>query len=375
MNSRGGDGAETIYALRNDNVLPNLILDEIAKEGQNIRKSFQRRLPSNTSKDYYFMHRNTGNTHPVIVEYGFLDSKADDVSQLKNNYEDYAEAVVRAVSEYIDLSYIPTEGSNYYTVKSGDSLWSIAKKFGVSVDELKTANNLTSNLLSLGQILRIPTKQEESGDYITYTVKKGDTLYSIARNYNLSVSDIVNLNNLKTNLLTLGQQLLLPVEQKAIQTEYDTYTVKSGDTLYSIAQRYNISVDNLRKINDLTTSTLQLGQKLLVPKSTQIIDQGTSETGSNYTNYVVKSGDNLYSIANKYGVSVSELMQVNNLKSNLLTIGQVLKIPQLSQITYTVKAGDNLYSIANAYNTTVDSIKRKNNLTSNTLRIGQQLII
>lgn len=73
------------------------------------------------------MQRNTGDTQSLTVEYGFLDSTKDDVQQLKNNYEDFAEAVVRAVAEYANLSYIPKEGGNTYTVKSGDSLWSIAK--------------------------------------------------------------------------------------------------------------------------------------------------------------------------------------------------------------------------------------------------------
>ena len=128
INAGGGDGAEVIYALRNKNTLSNLILSELEKEGQNIRKAYQRRLPSNPAKDYYFMQRDTGNIESITVEYGFLDSSGDDVEQLKNNWKNYAEAVVRALVEYLNLTYVPVEGSNYYTIKSGDSLWSIAKK-------------------------------------------------------------------------------------------------------------------------------------------------------------------------------------------------------------------------------------------------------
>ena len=117
---RGGDGAEVVYALRNTNELANLILNELEKSGQNIRKAYQRRLPSDTSKDYYFIHRNTGVTEPVLVEYGFLDSTGDDVNQLKNNYKKYAEAVVNAVLEYKNLS---PSSSGYYTVKSGDRIF------------------------------------------------------------------------------------------------------------------------------------------------------------------------------------------------------------------------------------------------------------
>ena len=322
--SRGGDGAEVIYALRNTSTLPNLILDELSKEGQNIRKAYQRRLPSDTSKDYYFMQRNTGDTQSLTIEYGFLDSTADDVNQLKNNYENYAEAVVRAVSEYLNLSYIPIEGSNTYVVKSGDSLWSIAKKYNISVDELKKANNLTNNLLSIGQILRIPTtKEEESGNYIIYTVKSGDTLYSIARNYDLSVSDIVDFNKLSGNVLSIGQQLILPVQEKIIETDYDTYIVKSGDTLYSLAKKYNTSVDELKSINGLSSNSLSLGQKLLVPSSIEITGEVKP---SDYITYTVKSGDNLYSIANKYNTTVDSIKKKNNLFTNNLSIGQILII-------------------------------------------------
>ena len=92
--------------------------------------------------------RDTPNNETVIVEYGFADSTGDDVSQLKNNWENLAEAVTKAIVEYAGGKYVAPAGSNYYTVKSGDSLWSIAKKYGISVDELKAANNLTSNVIT-----------------------------------------------------------------------------------------------------------------------------------------------------------------------------------------------------------------------------------
>ena len=93
-----------------------------------------------------------------------------------------------------------------------------------------------------------------------------------------------------------------------------------------------------------------------------------------YVIYVVKPGDNLYSIARKYDTTVSELKRLNNLTSNNLSVGQELKIPNERRI-YVVKRGDSLYSIANMFNTTVSAIKSKNNLTTNNLSIGQELII
>jgi len=367
INAGGGEGAEVIYALRNNSRLSDLILDELSDEGQIIRKAYQRRLPSNTSKDYYFMHRDTGITQPVIVEYGFLDNTSD-ANKLKNNYLDYAEAAVRGVLRYIGYG---DTGGNTYTVSKGDSLWSIAKKFNVSVEELKAANNLSSNLLNIGQSLVIPSQEEQPipGEYTVYVVKSGDTLYQIANRYDITVNDLIEYNNLSSTNLIIGQQLLIPAIT-IDDSQYDTYIVKSGDTLYQIASRYGISVNELMDINNLSSNVLSIGQKILVPKN--IVQQPTG----NEIVYTVQSGDSLYQIASRYGISVNELKNYNNLTSNLLSIGQQLKIPTASDgVTYVVKSGDNLYSIASRYNTTVDEIRRKNNLTSNLLNIGQILII
>lgn len=359
INAGGGDGAEVIYALRNNNKLANLILNSIEATGQNVRKAYQRRLPSDTSKDYYFIHRNTGRTQPVIIEYGFLDSTGDDVNQLKNNYEEYAQAVVDAVGEYIGLNV----NDNYYTVVSGDSLWSISKKLGTTVNELKEANNLTSNALSVGQILVIPSKQSSS-DSSTYTVVSGDSLYKIANKFNTSVDELKSLNNLTSNNLSIGQILKIPTISNTIP-DTSTYTVVSGDSLYKIANKFNTSVDELKTLNNLTSNNLSIGQILNIP----------STESNNYTTYIVVKGDNLYSIARKYNTTQDEIMKLNNLSSNLLSIGQVIRIPTNNQNTYTVIKGDSLYSIANKFNTTVDKIKTQNNLTSNTLQIGQILKI
>lgn len=179
-----------------------------------MRKYYQRRLPSDTSKDYYYIHRLTGNTQPLLIEYGFIDN-ANDLKKLQNNLLDYGEAVVRAVANYIGVPYTPPEGStsNVYVVQKGDSIYSIASKYGVTVDELKSANNLTSNLLTIGQLLVIPQTTPEvtpPGEYVVYTVKSGDTLYKIANQYGVSVNDIIEFNQLPSTVLSVNQQLLIP---------------------------------------------------------------------------------------------------------------------------------------------------------------------
>ena len=341
-----------------------MILNELQQEGQNVRKVYQRRLPSDPSKDYYFIHRNTGITEPVIVEYGFLDSNLDDVGQLKNDYERYSNAVVRAVLKYIGYENID---GNTYIVKSGDSLWSISKKFNTTVDELKRLNNLTSNLLSVGQLLMIPNNELESDENV-YIVKSGDSLYSIGRRYNISVNTLKEYNNLTSDLLSVGQVIRIPNNEQSSIISDDIYIVKPGDSLYSIAKNYNLSVDDLINYNNLTSTILNVNQQIKIPSG--------MSSFNDYLIYTVKSGDNLYSISKKYNVSVAELMSYNNLSTNLLSINQQIKIPLVNNsITYTVKSGDNLYNIARTYNTTVDEIKRKNNLTSNNLKIGQILVI
>lgn len=317
INAGGGDGAEVIYALRNSSTLSNLVLQEIAKEGQNIRKAYQRRLPSDTSKDYYFMQRETEVTQPITVEYGFLDSTGDDVTQLKTKSDAFSEAVVRAVMLYLNKAYRPPVGMGYYVVKSGDSLWSIAKQFNTTVDAIKQTNNLTTNSLTVGQTLKIPTVTvtPSPSEYITYTVKSGDSLYSIAKAYNTTVDAIKNLNNLTSTSLSLNQVLKIPLATTTPPpSEYITYTVKSGDNLYSIARAYNTTVDAIMKLNNLTTTSLSLGQTLKIP------------TTSTALTYIVKSGDNLYSIAQKFNTSVESIKVKNNLSSNLLSLGQELII-------------------------------------------------
>ena len=135
----------------------------------------------------------------------------------------------------------------------------------MTVQELKDLNNLTSNNLSIGQSLLIKKMPKENTNVTTYTVKSGDTLYSIAKKYNTTVNAITTLNNLTSNTLSIGQNLKIPVSTQ--NTNEKTYTVKSGDTLYSIARKYNTTVSDLINRNNLKTSNLSIGQKLIIPNN------------------------------------------------------------------------------------------------------------
>ena len=279
-----------------------------------------------------------------------------------------------------------------YTVKAGDTLYGISNQFGVSVTELAELNNIVGSNLQVGEVLKIPSVSGTNpNNMFMYTVKSGDTLYGIARKYNTTAQKIIDLNYLKSTNLAVGQVLRIPEtytkEEDMVFPNYINYVVKRGDTLYSIARDNNISIDTLIKDNALAGNVLQIGETLKIRIPSTVIEEciGPDYTppasAISTTFYTVKRGDSLYTIANRYNTSVSELMKLNNLTSTNLAIGQQLKVPVTSgggstgSQTYTVKSGDNLYAIARKFNTTVDNIKRKNNLTSNTLQIGQKLII
>ncbi len=318
INAGGGEGAEVIYSLRNNSTLASKIFEELKKEGQIGRKYYQRRLPSDSSKDYYYIIRNTPNNETLIVEYGFLDNVRD-AAKLKANYKDYAEAVIRAVAQYGGYNYKPIAGSGYYTVKPGDTLWNIAKNYGLTVEELKSLNNLNSNALSVGSTLlvkndnSIPEQNGELEGYEYYTVQRGDTLYSIAKKFDLTVDELKNYNNLNTNTLSIGQKLII-----SEKTTGNIYKVQRGDTLYSIAKKFNISIDELRNANNLGNNTLSIGQTLIIPNS---------NINPNPQIYEVKKGDTLYNIASTFNTTVSALKSLNNLNSNILSVGQKLTIP------------------------------------------------
>lgn len=272
-----------------------------------------------------------------------------------------------------------------YVVQRGDTLFGISKQFGISVAEIKLENNLTNDVISVGQVLRIPTTETTS----LYVVKKGDTLYSIASKYGVSVSELMRINDLQSSNISIGQQLRIPINSSPPNINYIIYTVKVGDTLYAIAQKYNVSVERIKAENNLVNDALMIGQKLKIPV------EDNENIDNEYGTYIVQSGDTLYKIAKKYGMSVSELMEINNLETTTLKIGQILKVKsnnidfdiplgtscygsgyqEPKWETYTVKPGDNLYNIAKVFGVSVEYLKEINELSNDNLSVGQILKI
>ena len=212
---------------------------------------------------------------------------------------------------------------------------------------------------------------------INYIVKRGDTLYGISKAYGVSVKDIINANDLKSENIVPGQSLYIPNISSTTNSNYFIYTVIKGDSLYSIAKRYNTSVNDIINTNNLKNINLYIGQKLRIP------EKDYSEKPINFDVYIVKKGDSLYKISKEYNIPVDTIINDDNLNSNILRIGQELKLRKEvveecygeESNTYIVVKGDTLYSIARKFNITVEELKKKNNLTTNILTLGKELKI
>jgi LysM repeat protein len=309
-----GSGAEIIYALRNNSNLASALAENLDDAGLTVSKYYQRRSENDTSKDYYNIQKDTGLIETIVVNYGNINN-INEATNIKNEWEDYAEAVVKTLANYTNVPYYKEgESQEIYTVKKGDSLWKIANKYNTTVEKLKSANNLKTNTLSVGQKLVIPSISVSPEVSDTYIVQKGDSLWSIANKFNMTVSELKNLNNLTNNLLSIGQVLKIKDSSNNGKT---TYTVQKGDSLWVIANKYGITTEELKSYNNLTSNLLSIGQVLKIP-------QGKTSTENIYT---VKKGDSLWTIANRYNTTVEKIKVLNNLTSNLLSIGQQLKIP------------------------------------------------
>ena len=222
--------------------------------------------------------------------------------------------------------------SQTYTVKKGDTLYGISNQFGVAAIDMYNLNKIIGPL-QIGQVLIVPdTQGTNPSGLFTYTVQKGDSLYSIAKKYSTTVQEIISLNHLTNNNLSIGQKLSIPESGEEDNTlpSFINYTVQKGDNLYSIAKKYNLTVDQILKDNGLTNTNLSIGQNLKIrTDNTSVVEECYGEEytpPANTNSYTVQKGDSLYSIAKEFGISVDSLKNKNNLTSNTLVISQILNI-------------------------------------------------
>lgn len=277
-----------------------------------------------------------------------------------------------------------------YSVKAGDTLWKIANQYGINVTTLKELNNLTSDKIYVGQILKIPQANQniaiyvngkltefnpkpviiegvtyvpirQIGDAIGASVWYNSDSRTVGLNYKgTSVAFIVGSTTARVN----GEQVTTPESRVINNTTYvplrfisqtlglnvdwndatkavyisekeTAYTVKAGDSLWLIATRYGTTTTAIKQANNLTTDTIHVGQKLTIPAQANQDYQQPAEQNQvyteltvTYTTHTVVSGDNIWSLSIKYGIPMTELLAVNNLTtSSQLTIGQKLQVP------------------------------------------------
>ena len=266
-----------------------------------------------------------------------------------------------------------------YIIQSGDTLFVIARRFNIAVEDLKAANSIVDGARILeGQILLIPTGEDSSVD--VYEVQAGDTLYSISKEYNTSIGILRALNELgAASVIVTGQTILVPsiketeasdASEASDDSDYEVYVVKAGDSLFSIAKRFNIVVSLLKGLNGIADEReLQAGQSILVPK----IDHNQYEV------YQVQPADSLYTIARRFATNEETLLALNGISDERdIEAGQTMLVPRIDDSRYTVHVvqhGDTLFDLARLFNTTVAQLRRLNGIEGRTdLTVGRSII-
>ena len=340
-----------------------------------------------------------------------------------------------------------------YTVKKGDNLYDLALKFGVTVQDLKSVNDLKNNRLDIGDVLTVPnsggaaetrSNAEDGSTNKEYVVKKGDTLGEIAGKHGVSTAALQSENGLSSTKLQIGQKLSIPsgnnrsvksvkagpstgeVSQAPVKAPApavpSTHTVKSGDTLGQIAAKYGMSSREIKAENGLKSDRISVGQTLKIPGGALMAKAPEAAPAEAKTaeapvkkapaggTYIVRKGDTPGGIAEKLGVSTSDLVKLNDIDSKSLQIGQKLTIPgsegavmaaaetapvpvkaeeaeaekpaaepvkpaASSIIYYTVSKGDTPGGIAEKLGVRTKDLIELNSIDSRSLRIGQKLIV
>ncbi len=328
-----------------------------------------------------------------------------------------------------------------YQIREGDCLWTIAREYQLSIQEVAKVNDIKEEeILSPGQLIKIPltqtSQQDQNSKIIIHTVKKGESLWDIAQQYRLSLDCISSVNDLKQpDSLYIGQEINIPMEDDNIEivkelsfvkadseennSKYQgmssslnqefqeslkeaNYTVKAGESLWTIAQDYKVSINEISRVNGIENEDkLSIGQIIKIPLSGKGKDEdnsfaseqteiNTDEFQYEWVEHIVETGESISLIAQKYHVSIATICQLNDItEKDYVYPGQRIKIKatpsgdnknkiidDYQPIYYTVKAGDTLWTIAQEYSVTLEGILAVNYLNDkDVLSVGQKLEI
>ncbi len=297
-----------------------------------------------------------------------------------------------------------------HRIRRGETLSTIARKYGVSVRQLKRWNGLRTSRIYKGKKLRIYTGKpgtdyvytasnsspKRKKNVIRYRIKKGDSLSEIAEKYRVTTAQLRKWNRLRSNRIYAGKLLKIYTNgsySSGTASGKKTYVVKRGDTLGKIAEKFKVKISDLKKWNGLKSNKIIAGSVLKVSpvsgskKSVASASKTSNNTNKKVISYKIKRNDTLGKIARKFKVKVSDLRKWNKIRGNKIIAGQKLKIYKSEKKHLTnkkgktkrkihlVKKGEALWTIANLYGVDVSDIKSWNNLVGNKIKAGQKLVI
>ena len=301
---------------------------------------------------------------------------------------------------------VKTDAVKYHKVRRNETLSSIARRYGITVSQLKRWNGLRSNTAKVGTTLKVsnPSKQtttttmtnktdNEKQKY--YTVKRGDSLSSIADRFGVTVAQLREWNGIEDNNINAGVRIAVDASasRRVSKTESKpevkttTYTVKKGEGLGAIAERHGMTLQEIRELNGLKDNNIQAGQKLKVTGKAS--EERSEKQNAKPTTYTVKKGDNLGTIAERFGVTVDQLRDWNGIKGNNIQAGQTLTVgggksssssksgssKSGKTKTHKVRSGESLGVIAEKYGTTASAIRKANGIKGDNIKAGQTLKI
>lgn len=388
---------------------------------------------NNGSDDYVSPYANL-NIDNTVVSNEVSDSN-NEITEEETVSEDLAVTETETLIRETTTAIIPEcTVSVSYRVKNDDSLLGIADLFNTRVSDIRNWNNIPyTTTIRVGQTLNLYVPEEMKDYYasldkttetvtdnrvvisknnqtsknsglVYHKIRRGETLGLIAAKYGVSVNQLRDWNNISGNKILSGTNLRIypdgtsntvavnETKNTVSKNNIYKYKVKKGDNLSEISEKFGVSVNQIKKWNNISSNNIAAGKTLKIYNSTSNPSYGdnTTKNSSNVNYYKIKSGDSIGSIAEKYGVKVSDIRNWNNISGNKILAGSTLKIysdanvndipnettnknVKTNQQSYIVKSGDSLYSIAAKNNTTVAKLKSINNLTSNNIKSGQKL--
>ena len=282
---------------------------------------------------------------------------------------------------------VPCPGGTLYTIRAGDTLFALAQRFNTTVQAIINANpGIDPNSLQVGRMICIPVAPGPGpcqGGFL-YTIQAGDTYFSIARRFNVTVDQLDQANpGVNPDALRIGQQICVPTQPPGPGPCQGTlYTIRAGDTYFSLAQRFNVTVAALIAANPgVDPNRLMVGQQICIPTG-----GGPGPTPCpGGTLYTIRAGDTYFSLAQRFNVTVAALIAANpGVDPNRLMVGQQICIPTgggpgptpCPGMMYTIRAGDTFFVLAQRFGVTVAALEAANpGVNPNNLQVGQQICI